>query len=149
MLGYEDPRRVSSTASSESAAYHDIEQFQATLKALDIVCSSESQKEDVLSAVAGILHLGNSEVTRNVKDPNEAKSVLRTPSFEAACSLLGTLPEDLEYALCFRTISATAEDYYEINVTYREALYTRDALSKVRILRLLLSHVARHAVADL
>jgi myosin-5 len=127
------------TVDEGDAALDDDSQFQRTLLALKSVGIQSEGCQAILSTLAGILHLGNVEVTwgEGVDHVEEAQGLMTDAAApRCASSLLHVPLQQLESALCRRQIKATAEDVYEVAVSRAQASHARDALAKALYTRL-------------
>ncbi|EKX36969.1 hypothetical protein GUITHDRAFT_165588 [Guillardia theta CCMP2712] len=132
-----DSYRYLMHAPGEECTIDDEKSFARTLKALDSVGITAEERDNILTVVAGILHLGNVEVSGGEGDQKEqAFGLLEHDAPSNVCALLQVGREDLELALCRRRIVATADDQYDVALSRMQANHTRDALAKALYTRL-------------
>ncbi|XP_072166992.1 unconventional myosin-If-like [Diadema setosum] len=108
---------------------NDAKEFKDTLNAMSVIGISEEDQENVLSCVAGILHLGNLQF---VEKDNYAvvhdDEFLDFPAF-----LLGIDREALRQKLTSRRMDSKwggKAESIEVTLNHEQAAYTRDALAK-------------------
>ncbi|XP_041364734.1 unconventional myosin-Ie-like [Gigantopelta aegis] len=114
---------------------NDVQEFQDTLRAMQVIGIPEENQNDVLAIVAGILHLGNISF---VEDGNYARiasdDFLAFPAF-----LLGIDSEMLRDKLTGRIMDSKwggKTETIEMKLNVEQAVFTRDALAKAVYLRL-------------
>ncbi|KAL4227974.1 Unconventional myosin-If [Mactra antiquata] len=108
----------------------DTKEFRDTLHAMQVIGLDDGTREDVLSLVAGILHLGNIQFVENgnyaaISDPG----FLDFPAY-----LLGISHEMLKLKITSRKMDSKwggKTESIEVTLNVEQAEFTRDALAKV------------------
>jgi len=109
---------------------NDVEEFEKTVYAMQIIGFSPEDIENTFKVMAGILRLGNIAFSapKNNSEGAEVNSAAAA-EFKEACRLLGTDEEALAKALSFKTIISRSERYTS-PVNVQAATDTRDSLAR-------------------
>ncbi|CAK8993140.1 Myosin-6 (AtMYA2) [Durusdinium trenchii] len=113
----------------------DAQQLEVTKRALTIMGLSPEEQDAVFDLVAAVMHMGNLGFVRVAAagdeddDTHAASKIERAADSEALCALLHVEHDQLERALCTRTVSAGGESF-EVKLRPEDAADTRDALAK-------------------
>lgn len=122
---------TNSTSCYSSPAMNDLADFEATIEAMRVIGMSVEDIETVLSTVAAVLHIGN--ISFSESNDGESSCIADDSSKSSlflACALLGIdEPEQLELALCTRSIS-TANENVRSQLPVSKAVETRDAFAR-------------------
>uniref|UniRef100_A0A1I8GZ60 Unconventional myosin-6 n=1 Tax=Macrostomum lignano TaxID=282301 RepID=A0A1I8GZ60_9PLAT len=119
----------------------DVKDFRNVDKAMTDMGLADSEKQDIYSVVAGVLHLGNV----NFEESGQAQGVVSVtpasrPSLDKAAQLLGVDPARLEESLITRITQAARGGaqggIVRIALRLDEAASARDALAKAVYSRL-------------
>nr|CCA16732.1 myosinlike protein putative [Albugo laibachii Nc14]CCA21835.1 myosinlike protein putative [Albugo laibachii Nc14] len=120
------------TGSNDTASIEGVSNanhFLRTKNALSLIGMNEESQMVLFEVLAGILHLGQIQL---ISDPTDDEKSLITSGDEGATStteLLGVTWEQLESALCSRTMRAV-NDVYSVPLRKDQAMDCRDALAK-------------------
>jgi myosin-5 len=110
--------------------YTDEQSFPYTLKAMRALGWSEDTIDGVLSLVAGLLHLGQTEFSTVASDSGQdSVGIEDQDSLQKTCSLLGVDVEKMKQALTKRIVVARGEEI-KTDLTVEKATEARDALAK-------------------
>ncbi|XP_034479996.1 unconventional myosin-Vb isoform X1 [Drosophila innubila] len=113
----------------------DADQFNETVQAMTVLGFSIQQIADIVKILAGILHLGNIEVSKKYKDGNEEEDTEACEIFQnnmhlqVTADLLRINADDLRRWLLMRKIESVNE-YVLIPNNIEMAMAARDALAK-------------------
>jgi len=125
-LKFDDPTKFNYTMNwLDAMGQDDVNEFSCTKQALQFIGFDESAQFNVFGALSGILHLGNLEI----KDSGEGSSMEKNLSFDAVAGLFGVKPENLERAICQRSITVGSEKMMKPETAVKAKL-SRDALAK-------------------
>ncbi|CAN0001143.1 unnamed protein product, partial [Ectocarpus sp. 12 AP-2014] len=108
----------------------DGDRFRQTSDALDIIGMAEKEKSELLSAVSGVLHLGQIDFVEKASDSGAHECEARDPEkLVAPATMLGVTPGDLGQHLTHRSVKVEGKT---INVPLSPAAATDslDGLSK-------------------
>ncbi|KAK9301994.1 hypothetical protein QLX08_005842 [Tetragonisca angustula] len=108
---------------------NDVHDFQATLKALNIMAINDSEISDIFRLVAGILHIGNIQF---VEDGNYSK-IANKRCLDFPAHLLEISIKQLAQKLISREFESKwggQSESVDVTLNVEQALYTRDALAK-------------------
>jgi myosin-5 len=110
--------------------YTDEASFEYTLKAMRALGWSEELVENVMSIIAGLLHLGQTTFGTKESDSGlDVADIADMDALERTCSLLGVDTEKMEAALTQRVVVARGEEI-KTELTLERANDARDALCK-------------------
>eukprot|EP00934_Nitzschia_sp_Nitz4_P002310 Nitzschia sp. Nitz4//scaffold3_size479765//246480//251709//NITZ4_000105-RA/size479765-augustus-gene-1.601-mRNA-1//-1//CDS//3329550773//2310//frame0 len=110
--------------------YTDESSFEYTLKAMKALGWSQDTIDNVLSIVAGLLHLGETQFVKvESASGQDAAGVEDMESLKRTCTLLGVDIEKMELALTQRVVVARGEEI-KTELTVERAADARDALAK-------------------
>mmetsp|Transcript_22631 Transcript_22631/g.55929 ORF Transcript_22631/g.55929 Transcript_22631/m.55929 type:complete len:1555 (+) Transcript_22631:195-4859(+) len=110
--------------------YTDESSFEYTLKAMSALGWNEELIENVMSIIAGLLHLGQTEFGKRESDSGlDVADIEDMEALQRTCSLLGVDPEKMEAALTQRIVVARGEEI-KTELTLERAQDARDALCK-------------------
>ena len=105
----------------------DCSDFSRTLEAMQLMGLPSNQITEVFSLLAGILHLGNIEISSS--DGEEALLHLTSRPLISCASMWGVPPAGLSRGMLQRQI-ATSRDHVTKCLTQREAIRCRDGFAK-------------------
>ncbi|XP_054279161.1 unconventional myosin-Ie-like [Macrosteles quadrilineatus] len=114
---------------------NDAHEFNETLKAMSVMGLDKSRQNDILRAVAAILHLGNITFT----EKGNYAEIASPPSLQFTAHLLQVEKEQLSSKLRSRKFDSkwgNEADSIDVTLTLEQATYTRDALAKAIYTRL-------------
>jgi myosin V len=110
--------------------FSDESGFEYTVKAMRALGWSEETIDGVLSIIAGLLHLGETNFSAKVADSGlDAANVEDMESLQRTASLLGVSIDKLVFALTQRIVVARGEEI-KTELTIDRAIDARDALAK-------------------
>ena len=110
--------------------YTDEQSFPYTLKAMRALGWSEETIDGVLSLIAGLLHLGQTEFSTVASDSGQdSVGIEDMDSLGKTCSLLGVDIDKMQQALTKRLVVARGEEI-KTDLTVEKATEARDALAK-------------------
>ena len=110
--------------------YTDEQSFPYTLKAMRALGWSEETIDGVLSLIAGLLHLGQTEFSTVTSDSGQdSVGIEDMDSLGKTCSLLGVDIDKMQQALTKRLVVARGEEI-KTDLTVEKATEARDALAK-------------------
>jgi len=107
----------------------DKKEFQDTMHAMSVMGMTEQDKNNVLSIVAGILHLGNI----SFKESGNYAAVSQDQYLDFPAYLLGIHKDMLKRKLTSRSMDSKwggKSENIEVTLNIEQATYTRDALAK-------------------
>eukprot|EP00397_Hematodinium_sp_SG-2012_P000521 GEMP01000522.1.p1 GENE.GEMP01000522.1~~GEMP01000522.1.p1 ORF type:complete len:1700 (+),score=383.46 GEMP01000522.1:143-5242(+) len=108
----------------------DVEQFERTISAMKTIGIQPSEIQNIMYCTSAVLNLGNSEL---VAPPGNSEgssiSAASRKDFDTVAELIGKKPEELESALCHKTI-VTREGRLRSPIKIAEACDGRDALAR-------------------
>ncbi|XP_071858540.1 unconventional myosin-Ie isoform X1 [Bombus fervidus] len=108
---------------------NDVHDFEATLKALNIMAIGDSEVTDIFRLVAGILHIGNIQFVENGNYSQIAdKRYLDFPSHLLEISVM-QLSQKL-ISRQFESKWGSQSESVDVTLNVEQAVYTRDALAK-------------------
>ena len=110
------------------AGLNDMREYNDLVGAMETI-SIDEQLEDILSCLAGILHLGNVTFVPDVDAPDDKCSVGDRGSLEVAARLFGFDMDALEQALVKKDVSNAREKMFK-NQNSDAAAINRDTLAK-------------------
>mmetsp|Transcript_6672 Transcript_6672/g.19028 ORF Transcript_6672/g.19028 Transcript_6672/m.19028 type:complete len:1577 (+) Transcript_6672:249-4979(+) len=110
--------------------YTDEDSFDYTLKAMRALGWSEETIDNVLSIIAGLLHLGETQFSSVASDSGQdAAGIEDEEALQRTCTLLGVDVEKMKLALTQRVVVARGEEI-KTELTVDRATDARDALAK-------------------
>ena len=125
-LMFDDPSKFTYTSNwLDAMGQDDVNEFACTMQALQFIGFDEGTQLNVLGTLSGILHLGNLEI----KEAGDGSRMEKNLSFDAVGTLLSVTTENLQDAICQRSISVGGEKLMKPE-TVDKAKLTRDALAK-------------------
>jgi len=104
----------------------DKEEFNATMRAMDIMNFSSKEKEDIMHIIAGILHLGNLTFETSF---GEGSAITDKNALDTVALVLGVDAGKLDLGLCKPRIKA-GNEFVQTHLNVEKAAYSREALSK-------------------
>ena len=131
--GFTDACYFSYLNGSGSTNTDDLIDFERTIEALRVLGLSVRDIEELLSAVAAVLHIGNIEFEdKHDTAGGEGCVVASVEALYMSCALLGISdPEILQTALCTRGISVSAaEEGFRSPLSAAKAADVRDAFAR-------------------
>eukprot|EP01102_Stenamoeba_stenopodia_P010426 TRINITY_DN313_c0_g2_i1.p1 TRINITY_DN313_c0_g2~~TRINITY_DN313_c0_g2_i1.p1 ORF type:complete len:1518 (+),score=388.08 TRINITY_DN313_c0_g2_i1:55-4608(+) len=112
----------------------DVEEFQKTKRAMDIIQITQEEQTNVFEVLAAILHFSNTVFADTGNDSSELDA--KTASeYQIACALLGCDAEELKKSMLTREITAGSERY-TTSLTAEKAANVRDAFCMLLYSRL-------------
>lgn len=110
--------------------YTDEDSFAYTVKAMRALGWTEDTIDNVLSIIAGLLHLGQTQFVKVESDSGQdAAGIEDVEALKRTCSLLGVDVEKMTLALTQRVVVARGEEI-KTELTVDRATDSRDALAK-------------------
>ena len=110
--------------------FSDESGFEYTLKAMKALGWSEETIDNVLSVIAGLLHLGETEFEKKeTASGQDAAGIADPEALQRTCNLLGVDLEKLETTLTVKIVVARGEEI-KTELTPAMAADARDALAK-------------------
>ena len=123
---------TASTACFQASSIDDLVQFERTIHALRVIGMSVPEIEELLSIVASVLHIGNVNFAET--DQGEGCCVSEETSSRDSLSMVEALlelpPNQLETALCTKSISVSSSEGYRALLPAGKARDVRDALAR-------------------
>eukprot|EP00398_MALV-I-01_sp_L67-1_P000697 gene697-603_t len=109
----------------------DLEDFEATMNAMQTIGISRTEQRGFLDVVAGVLHLGNVGFQAQANSEGSAVQNNADPNgpLHLAARALGVDPTSLEKSMCEKVIEARGERVQKAN-SVKVAVATRDALAR-------------------
>lgn len=133
MFGVQAPESYTYTSASRTTSVSgvdDVKEFQETLRVMDIIGLSETEKDDIFKLLALILWVGNIDFVEG----DDTSTTIADPSVPAyAAYLMGVNNEALEMALTHKTVESgfgANKEVFESPLNRVQALATRDTLAK-------------------